>query len=288
MSGHFNYIHCDVFADRPYHGNSLAVFPDATGLDGAQMLTITQELRHFESIFLTRRGGQIHARIFDLIEELPFAGHPLIGAGCVLHRAGNMADTARHLLTLDGGREVTLVTRRSGDGFRGQLDQGRPEVLNRLKESAKPAFADAFNLPLAQIAPLPFEVISTGLKYLIVPVIGGLAQARITRPDLAQMLAEVGAQFAYLFDVQSFEGRHWNNDGQTEDIATGSAAGVVGAYALAHGLVPADQPFVLRQGHFIGRPSQLHVTPFGSRKDVTGLCVAGDVAFVGQGKVVAP
>jgi trans-2,3-dihydro-3-hydroxyanthranilate isomerase len=84
------YQHVDVFTGRPYAGNSLAVFLDQQSLTAAQMLAVTQELRHFESIFLTRAAdGVVDARIFDLIEELPFAGHPTIGAAAVLHQVSD-------------------------------------------------------------------------------------------------------------------------------------------------------------------------------------------------------
>ncbi|MGZ3585472.1 MAG: PhzF family phenazine biosynthesis protein, partial [Ktedonobacterales bacterium] len=81
------YLHVDVFSHAPYSGNSLAVFPNASGLSRDQMLRITQELRHFESIFLEPAddSNTVRARIFDLFEELPFAGHPTIGAAAVLH-----------------------------------------------------------------------------------------------------------------------------------------------------------------------------------------------------------
>ena len=84
-----DYVHVDVFGDRPYSGNSLAVFPEAAGLSAAQMLRITQELRHFEAIFLAPMPDTtaIPARVFDLFEELPFAGHPVLGAAAVpLHK----------------------------------------------------------------------------------------------------------------------------------------------------------------------------------------------------------
>lgn len=82
-----DYLHVDVFAPHAYAGNSLPVFIDASDLDGRQMLTVTQELRHFEAIFLTPTDDaqRYRARIFDLFEELPFAGHPLIGAAAALH-----------------------------------------------------------------------------------------------------------------------------------------------------------------------------------------------------------
>ena len=76
------YVHVDVFSHTPYSGNSLPVFLDASDLSTEQMPRITQEMRHFEAIFLapTDHDHTVRARVFDLFEELPFAGHPLIGA----------------------------------------------------------------------------------------------------------------------------------------------------------------------------------------------------------------
>src|SRR6202522_753554 len=83
------YRHVDVFSQRPYGGNSLAVFPESRGLTTQQMLPITQELRHFEAIFLepTDDRSFVRARVFDLFGELAFAGHPIIGAAAVLHHS---------------------------------------------------------------------------------------------------------------------------------------------------------------------------------------------------------
>jgi PhzF family phenazine biosynthesis protein len=80
-----DYVHVDVFSSLPYSGNSLAVFPDARGLTAMQMLRITQELRHFETVFFepAPQSHTVRARVFDLFEELPFAGHPVIGGAAV-------------------------------------------------------------------------------------------------------------------------------------------------------------------------------------------------------------
>ncbi|WP_208354491.1 PhzF family phenazine biosynthesis protein [Pseudaestuariivita rosea] len=280
----FNFIHCDVFATKPYSGNSLAVFTDSTGMSGEQMLTITQELRHFESIFLNEKAGRISVRVFDLFEELPFAGHPIIGAACTLHKQSDGDPKRVWAFDLRGGRRAQVATEYRNGRYIGTLDQERPEMLNVV--DAKTEIARAFNLNA--LASLPMEVISTGIKYLIIPVVSGLAEARITVPDLENRLESVGAEFAYLFDIKSFEGRHWNNDGIMEDVATGSAAGVVGAYALKHGLAKPGEAFVLKQGHFMGRPSEIIVTPYGTSDEVERITVAGEVAFVGKGELIAP
>jgi PhzF family phenazine biosynthesis protein len=151
------------------------------------------------------------------------------------------------------------------------------------------AVASVFNLEPNDLHPdLPLEVVSTGLRYLIVPVQpGALERARILR-DITELLRGLGAQFAVLLDLSKFEVRHWNNDGIIEDIATGSAAGVVGAYCLRHGLTHGSETFVLNQGRFTGRPSQLRVQPEGTPASVSTVKVGGDVALVGRGTVEVP
>ena len=82
------YHHVDVFSAVAYAGNSVAVIIDPPPLTATQMALITRELRHFETVFVQTgpAGGQARARVFDLAEELDFAGHPVLGAAAVLHQ----------------------------------------------------------------------------------------------------------------------------------------------------------------------------------------------------------
>jgi predicted PhzF superfamily epimerase YddE/YHI9 len=130
---------------------------------------------------------------------------------------------------------------------------------------------------------LPLEVVSTGLRYLIVPVAPEVLKRARLAQDITEELHSVGAQFAVLLDESTLEVRHWNNDGIIEDVATGSAAGTVGAYRLRHGLARSGEVFVLNQGRFTGRPSTLHVQPEGTCSRVECVKVGGDVALVGRG-----
>jgi len=282
------FVHCDVFSRKPYSGNSLSVFLESEDLTPQDMLTITREMRHFESIFLHRDGNRFIARIFDLVEELPLAGHPILGAACALHRAFGKGDACTWTLELANHRTVQIETRRADGTYRASFDQGRPLFLATLPNAERETFADAFGLQPIDLAPLPLEIISTGLRYLLLPIRTGLEDARVVRHDLTDLLSSVGAEFAYLLDVNRFEGRHWTNDGAVEDAATGSAAGVVGAYALKHGLVGDRRTFTLRQGRFIDRPSEMSVTAFGETRHIEKVHVAGDVAFVGEGAIVWP
>jgi PhzF family phenazine biosynthesis protein len=284
------YQHVDVFTGRPYAGNSLAVFLDQPSVTTAQMLAITQELRHFESIFLTRApDGVVDARIFDLIEELPFAGHPTIGAAAVLHQVSDTTagDSLTWRLRL-AARTVTVSTSRVDERtVSAELAQGAPEDLPPSPRPDARELAAAIGLKTGDLSEeLPWEVVSTGLRYLIVPVVAGaLARAHYARTDMDRFLAHHGAQFCYLLDVEAMEGRHWNNDGLTEDIATGSAAGCVAAYLLRHGRAASGQPLFLHQGRYVGRPSRMRIAAYGSAERVEDVTVAGEVSFVGTGRL---
>ncbi|HKV76207.1 MAG TPA: PhzF family phenazine biosynthesis protein [Gemmatimonadales bacterium] len=285
------YQHVDVFAARPFTGNSLAVFADAADLSPGQMQAITREMRHFESIFLAPLAspGEYRVRVFDLNEELDFAGHPLLGAACVLHAETGSSEERSWTLHLNA-RTVTVRTARLGpDRFAAILDQGAPEFLGTPGPHLRGEIARWFSLSAADLDPeLPPEVVSTGLRYLVVPVMpAALERARIIVPDLEHRLAGLGAQFAYLVDASSREGRHWNNDGVIEDVATGSGAGTVAAYLVRHGRIEPGAEWILHQGRFTGRPSEIRLQANGSPTAIHSILVKGEVALVAEGSLVA-
>jgi trans-2,3-dihydro-3-hydroxyanthranilate isomerase len=277
------YTHVDVFSCTAYGGNSLPVFTDARGLNAEQMLRITKEMRHFEAVFLepSVQPHRVRVRVFDLFEELPFAGHPIIGAAAVVHHTSNHKNTQNLQVELIS-KTVTITTERTPTGYFGLLDQGTPEFFGTV--DLPETFARAFSLEQGDLhSDLPLEVVSTGLRYLIMPVKpGALERAHISN-DVTELLRSVKAQFAVLFDEAGAEVRHWNNDGIIEDVATGSAAGVIGAYRLRHGLAKSGATFTLNQGRFTGRPSNLRVQVEGESHRITNVKVGGDVSLVGRG-----
>lgn len=283
--------HVDVFADEPFAGNSVTVFFADTMPVPERMLTITREFRHFESVFLAPTGsrGRWRVRVFDMFEELEFAGHPLLGAAAVLHQRlgeGKRCSWALELPT----RSVTVITEHTGKGHRAAIDQGRPSFGQTVTGDALAPILAGLGLDeSALVADLDPAVVSTGLRYLVLPVSAtALDHAAIGVQDFAERLAGIGAQYVYVLDPDRLEGRHWNNDGLVEDVATGSAAGAVGAYLARTDRVPTRE-FVLRQGRHVGRPSNLHVTPVGPSGDkIVRVLVSGNVASVAQGSLVQP
>ncbi len=255
------YWQLDVFAERPLAGNGLAVFSDARGLSASAMQGLTQELRQFESIFLLP-GANAHsfsARIFTVEAELPFAGHPIIGAAALLHHLHGPDTDADWRLQLTA-KTVQVHTRRLAQGFYAEMDQGEAEFGAQLTQAQAAEFASAFGLsPREQDLRYPAMMVSTGLPYVLLPVTGaGLANAKQRRALDLELLA-CGAAFVFLLDIDALEGRTWDPAGMVEDIATGSAAGPVAAYLVAHGLAQRGTPLQLNQGRFLQRPSRLQV-----------------------------
>jgi PhzF family phenazine biosynthesis protein len=286
------YHHVDVFSAAAYAGNSVAVIVDPPPLTSEQMALMTQELRHFETVFVQTGPAAAHARarVFDLDGELDFAGHPVLGAAAVLHHATDAAAGEYRDWTIGlKARSVSVRTIRQPEGHvSAVMDAGRPQFLRTLPRAAAPSVAAALDLVAADLDDtLPLEVVSTGLRYLIVPVRQDvLARTRIRHDDFTGFLDAYGAQFAYVLDAAALEGRHWNNDGIMEDVATGSAASCVAAFLLRHGLAGDGEERSLAQGRFLGRPSRLAIAAFGSPGAVERVTVGGDVATVAAGTLL--
>jgi PhzF family phenazine biosynthesis protein len=275
------YRHVDVFADAPFAGNGLIVaFGAAADVPTETLVTLTAEMRQFELIVvdLEPTTPRVSARIFTAEEELPFAGHPVIGAAAALHERHVTGATQSWVFVI-AGREIIARSERTERYYRAEMNQGSATVGPPLDAADTARLAEAVDLRGSDLHALPMRVVSTGLPYLIVPVSGqGLERARIVVKDLEQRLASMGAKFVYVFDPERREGRTWDNSGAVEDVATGSAAGPAAAYLAAHGLV-TDESIVINQGRFLGRPSRIAVTA-DSRGE---LWVGGPVAPVAHG-----
>jgi PhzF family phenazine biosynthesis protein len=288
------YLHLDVFTRQPLSGNGLTVFFGCADWPAEAMQALTREMRQFESIFLAETGepGAVRARIFTMEEELPFAGHPVLGAAAALHlRAGGPGHGEERAwrFALDAGTVAVRTVCPASPGrtwFTAAMDQGRAIFGPPLDRPAAAPFVAALGLSPADIHPdFPLQVVSTGLPYLLLPVRCGLERAGVRIPDLEARLAAVGARFAYVLDVAAREGRTWDNRGVAEDVATGSAAGPAGAYLVRRGAARAGEELVLNQGRFLGRPSAMRVTVAGDAPGELAVTVAGDVALVGTGKL---
>jgi trans-2,3-dihydro-3-hydroxyanthranilate isomerase len=279
----------DVFARQPLTGNGLSVFLLEDELPALAMQRITQEMRQFETIFLRPLKGKsrFQARIFTMEEELPFAGHPILGAAATLHAELFPAEAVSSFDFVTSERTIPATSHRNGDAYLAEMDQGAAVLENPIPASESGEFLMALNLSNSDLATgLPLQVVSTGLPYLIVPLRAGLERARIVTTDFESQLARVGARFVYVLDVERREGRTWDNAGRVEDIATGSAAGPAAAYLVTRHLAKPDEDILLTQGRFLDRPSELHVLVTG--RPELKVTVRGQVCLVGKGNLTVP
>jgi trans-2,3-dihydro-3-hydroxyanthranilate isomerase len=280
------YYQVDVFTHEALAGNGLSVFLPESPLPARTMQRLAVEMRQFESVFLTPDGpGNRHeARIFTMEEELDFAGHPLLGAAGLLHHLHAAKQPGADWTLMLGTRAVALgTTRREGAPatYDVRMNQGKATLKPPLGREGSQPFLAALNLDASQLdIRFPLQVVSTGLPYLLVPAAGGLDRARIVHPAFEALLATVGARFAYVLDVAAREGRTWDNAGLVEDIATGSAAGPVGAYLLQHGAASAGDVITLKQGRFVGRPSKITVQANAAGE----IMVSGGVVVLARGQ----
>ena len=210
-----DYYHVDVFSSERLSGNGLAVVFHREELGAEFMLKMAQEFRQFETIFLCEAGEKtFRARIFTVEEELDFAGHPIIGAACSVHEKLYPGESSISVSFVLNAKSVRSESVKMKSYYQATMNQGVPEFLGSVDEERRRVFMQALNLTEEDLHPrLPMEVVSTGLPYLLVPLVSGLDKARIGSGQFEQLLSGVKAKFVYIFDVEKREGRTWDNSG---------------------------------------------------------------------------
>jgi trans-2,3-dihydro-3-hydroxyanthranilate isomerase len=279
------YTLVDVFTDRKFGGNQLAVFPDGRGIDGATMQAVAKELLISETTFVLpkEKDGDHRVRIFTPGKELQFAGHPTVGTTWVLSGGTDGA------LKLELGVGTIGVTVK--DRFV-EMEQPLPTFGPELETAdVYPKLVAAIGLETITGNP-PTQVVSCGNRFLFAPMeLRDVQNIVVNTAALESLLREVDAMGLYAFTAletvrpdSHVHGRMFATGvGIAEDPATGSAAGPLGSYLLRYGLARPGQTIVAEQGFEIGRPSFLHIRVDGSRDDITAVHVGGNVVTVGGG-----
>ncbi len=278
----------DVFAAKPLEGNFLPVVHDADEVSDETMARVARRMRQSETSFVqtaTSRSADYRHRMFTVSAELPFAGHPSLGAAAAFCRRQGTREREVVQQTLSG--EQRLVVRLDGDSGTVSMWQNEPVFSAVLDASG---VLDALGVdPRAGDPGLPAQVVSTGLPALLIPLHdpAALASASFSQPRLAAALAgmveDPDALNCYLVAERSTG--HWVARSFAldtvggEDPATGSAAGPLGAYLRERrGIHRLD----IEQGVEMGEASRLHV-------DTTdGVRVEGQIYIGGTGTIRLP
>lgn len=279
----------DVFTDRPYAGNPLAVVHGAQDLSTAQLQAVAREFNLSETTFPlppTGDGADYRVRIFTPAVELPFAGHPSVGTAWVLARDGVIAHGDRVQECGAGLLPVRV------DGAGARISGGAPAVGDDLDAgalaaavgldpddvdgAAAPGVADA-GVPYAFLLVAPDAVArAVPDREVVAALTTGLTGLVVCSAD-----ADAATVHARMFAPGS---------GVDEDPATGSAAVALGVFLADRGLTPpeGEHAFTVRQGAEIGRPSTLLASVTCSGGVAVATSVAGGVAAVARGELVAP
>jgi trans-2,3-dihydro-3-hydroxyanthranilate isomerase len=271
------YLLVDVFTQAPLEGNGLGVFTDGRDVPTETMQRLARELNLSETVFVLppEEGGEARLRIFTPTRELPFAGHPVLGAafiaGSALQRDAIGLETAAGLVHVDLSREDDRVA----FGRMGQpIPWWRPfdretELLRALG---------------VRRSGLPVELYCNGPLHVYVELEDEPAVAAL-RPDMTA-LADVGEVAVSCF---AGSGERWKTRmfapalGVPEDPATGSAAGPLALHLSRHGRIAFGEEIRIRQGAEIGRPSLLYARAEGSPENIERVEVGGSAVIVGGG-----
>ena len=298
-----NFFQADVFTAEPFGGNPVAVVPDADGLTDDQLQQIAREMNLSETVFVfppTDPAAVVRLRIFTPSQEIPFAGHPVLGTFFILAELG--------LITLK--EPVTRVMQECNIGLfavelyalKGKVDrivmtQPKPEFLGPVEETSdlyKVAVALGLSKPVIADTQWPIEVVSTGLPVMIVPV-RTLTAVRSIRPDASAIMdvcRRFGANGIMVFTTVTVDPTATVHTrmfapsiGILEDPATGSASGALGAYLVQNGVIEVTPmtEIISEQGYEMDRPSRILVQVESDDDIIQSVRVGGECVMVISG-----
>lgn len=272
------YVLCDVFTDRPLAGNPLAVFTDGRSLDVGTMQALARELNLSETAFVLppQRGGHAQVRVFTPARELPFAGHPTLGAAFVL---GGPLQALELRLELEAGIVPVQLER---EGARVSFGWMTPPTPRPFALEEPGSLLRALGLPERGEALRGYD---DGRQRVFIELPTHLAVAELA-PDFAALGAATDAGvYVFHFDGESCKGRYFAPAaGVNEDAATGAAAGPVARLLRQRGALQPGGVLRIEQGAEIGRPSTLYCRVKDAEDGSTQVDVGGCACIIARGQ----
>ena len=295
----FKFVTCDVFTDKRFGGNQLAVFPHAAGIDPALYQPIAREFNFSETTFVLPpkdKTNTRHVKIWTPGGELQFAGHPTVGTAVVLASIGDIKLTGEETkIVLEEGVGPVPVTIRARKGTPDFAELTAAKLPEFNAGPRADDLARALNLEPGDVLSGEFfpESASCGTPFMMVPLRNraALARARVKLDVFEQVLKGFITDKVFLFCREpELPGSHFRarmyapSIGVAEDPATGSAAAGFGGY-LAKRDTRTDGTLKWRveQGFEMGRPSILDIEVDKNANAVTSVRVGGNAVLVTSG-----
>ncbi len=287
----FPYRVVDVFTEEPLQGNQLGVFPDSLGLDSATMQKIAKELNVAETVFLgpaTRPDCAAKVRIFTPGREMPFAGHPTVGASFVLRELGVVPKSVEKF-ALEENIGPVPVRVEIGKGGRPLIWLTTPPIKIEAALDAA-ACAQALGLDLSDLLGKPPEIVGAGNPGVFIALKNkdAVDRAWLDSSGARKLKRHPGDSIFVFVFAPTAEGAYSRmfapDHGVSEDPATGSATGPLAAFMMRHGLASSGDGthFISEQGTKMGRRSLLHILIHGEN-GAQGIEVGGYVTPVIEG-----
>jgi trans-2,3-dihydro-3-hydroxyanthranilate isomerase len=299
------FYQADVFTNLAFGGNPVAVIPDAEGLTDQELQQIAREMNLSETVFVfppTEPAASAKIRIFTPTQEIPFAGHPVIGAFYILgtlKRIPLHEPVTRLLHECNIGLFPVELHVRDGEIRRVVMSQPKPEFIGSI-EAIEDLYEIAKALGLSKSfiagAKFPIQVVSTGLPVIIVPV-RSLTAVKSIVPNatvINELCERHGANGIMVFttitveELSTVHTRMFASPiGVTEDPATGSASGALGAYLVHHGVVEVRPitEIIAEQGYELDRPSRIHIQVESDDDAIQTVKVGGQVVMIIEGRL---
>ena len=282
----------DVFAERKFEGNQLAVFICEKKILDSEMQKIAKEMNYSETTFITSTEN-FDVRIFTPELELPFAGHPTIGTALVLQQEIVKNNIKTMLLNLKIGQIPVLFKYKSGKAEEIWMEQN-PPTFKKFFDTI--LISQTLNLKEEDIdIRFPIQEVSTGIPFIIVPLktLLALKQARVNREKLLKLVENTEAKAILIFCPET---RYKGNDlsvrvfvdyyGIPEDPATGSGNGCLAAYLVNHEYYGKPEIDIrVEQGYEVGRPSLLLLRAEQDKGQIR-VSVGGKAFIIAKGELV--
>lgn len=302
----YQFYQLDVFTSTAFSGNPLAVFPEGEGLSDEEMQKIAREMNLSETVFVLPSDAALRRlRIFTPQQELPLAGHPVVGTWFLLAQLGVVPHTQNGSIEIQ--QELNLgvlpveIEFRDESPFQVTMTQG-PFEAGAIVSGEKTLNSLAMGLgldsnDLAVSGELPAQVVSTGINALAVPIasIEALSRCRINSSLLSEIYLSYGAIGCYAFTFETMEknsrvhARFFApSDNINEDPATGSAAGSLSGYLIHHGVIQTQEKiaaFTIEQGDFMKRASRIYAEVTGEKGNVEKVRIGGRSVIVAKGEI---
>ncbi len=286
----------DVFTDQRFGGNPLAVVLDADALTTDRMQAIAAEFNLSETVFVVKPAksgpNRCKLRIFTPKVELPFAGHPTIGASYLLatQRLLELTPADPTIVLEEGIGDVTVEVQFAG-GVACATRMSVPKMPERGPPPPAADLAALLGLKESDVLPAP-AAYSCGVPFLFVPVRSraAIASIRLRADRWEQLLSAWWARSVFAFttetvdpDAQIHARMFAPAMGVAEDPATGSAASALAGYL--HGEAPYEgrRRWMIEQGFEMGRPSLLELEAVATDGRVIAVCVGGRSVLVSEG-----